>query len=614
MSFRFRPGGMPWGRPQHELILLVLVAITAFAPIYGIGAQDTSRFCLTQSLVHGRLSNDACLSSSFDRARYQGHLYSDKAPGLSVLAVPSLEAVMHEQVQDASGASLRIWLVRILSTGIAFLVLAFLVGRIAEGLAPGFGGIALVAFALGTLVEPLAATAFGHVAAGAFGLVALVLAWRGRFAWAGFAAACAFACDYSAGLVLVVLAGLAVCAGVRPLVRYTFGALPGVAALGAYNWAAFGAPWHFSYAYVDGVFHLDQAGGFFGIGTPHRFALYEMAAGSGGLLVISPVLVASAWGLVLLGRTHRAIAIVCGILTLAFLAVNAGYFLPYGGVSPGPRFLVPGLPFLALGLGPAFARRPRLATVLTAASVVPATALMLLWAQNQPIRGTVWGELARIPVRLGSADFLHALPVTVYGRLGVGREGSALIIGLTALAALAVAVPRRVRSQPVVRSRLVSAIVVVSLYVVVIADVCSGFGYPYGARTNGVAIDPSPLMTTIAASSPQALPGSTVGFDITARSPKGVFADKVLLTIELPSQLQPTGVPASDRGPGCSGTSPIVCDLDFLQSGQSGHVQFQALVTQLNSSQHLTVKAFASTEGNPGTTASATITFGAPTG
>ena len=34
-------------------------------------------------------------------------------------------------------------------------------------------------------------------------------------------------------------------------------------------------------------------------------------------------------------------------MTVAFVLSDAGYFLPYGGNSPGPRFLVPALPFLA---------------------------------------------------------------------------------------------------------------------------------------------------------------------------------------------------------------------------------------------------------------------------
>lgn len=38
----------------------------------------------------------------------------------------------------------------------------------------------------------------------------------------------------------------------------------------------------------------------------------------------------------------------CGAIVLAFVVSNSGYFLPIGGASPGPRFLMPALPFAAV--------------------------------------------------------------------------------------------------------------------------------------------------------------------------------------------------------------------------------------------------------------------------
>ena len=84
---------LPWRRPRYELLLLLLVALAALLPVGPVSPQDQSRLCLTQALVHGNLSNDACLAVSFDRASYGGHLYSDKAPGMSVLELPTSELV-----------------------------------------------------------------------------------------------------------------------------------------------------------------------------------------------------------------------------------------------------------------------------------------------------------------------------------------------------------------------------------------------------------------------------------------------------------------------------------------------------------------------------------------
>ena len=47
----------------------------------------------------------------------------------------------------------------------------------------------------------------------------------------------------------------------------------------------------------------------------------------------------------------------CGAIPLLFLGYNAAYYLPFG-TGPGPRFLVPALPFLALPLALALRSRP----------------------------------------------------------------------------------------------------------------------------------------------------------------------------------------------------------------------------------------------------------------
>ena len=92
--------------------------------------------------------------------------------------------------------------------------------------------------------------------------------------------------------------------------------------------------------------------------------------------------VLAAAGLVLLWRRGlRAEAFACGAVTLLFVLLSVGYFDPYGGDSPGPRFLVPALPFLALGLVDAFARWPRLTALVT---VYSGAAMLLdagLWGQ-----------------------------------------------------------------------------------------------------------------------------------------------------------------------------------------------------------------------------------------
>jgi hypothetical protein len=144
--------------------------------------------------------------------------------------------------------------------------------------------------------------------------------------------------------------------------------------------------------------------------------------GGRGLLLSSPVLALAAVGLVLLWRRRlRAEAGLAAAVVLAFLLVEAGYFLPYGGISPGPRFFVPALPFLALGFPLAF-RRWRLVTyAATVFSVVATTEILLMWARTPP-EGRV------LATRLEGSRLAR----TTWEWLGAGRLTSARIVMVTA--------------------------------------------------------------------------------------------------------------------------------------------------------------------------------------
>jgi hypothetical protein len=436
-----RPSRLPWGRPRFEFVLLVLVACSALSVVYPFGAQDVSRLCLTRALVHGRVSADSCLSTAQDRAEYRGHFYSDKAPGYSFLAVPAALIVgLPAPAQWHKNGDLRLWFVRLTTGGVAFIFCAFLVGRVAEGLQRGTGGAVLVTFGLGTLVSSMAVASFDHVPAAALTFAAFLLAWARRPLSAGLVAGFAVVVEYEAGLVALLIGGYILMAGVRPLARFALGLLPGAMILGAYDWAAFGSPFHLSYRYVANGYTADQEAGFFGIHSPSWNAIRIVVIGSRGLLVASPVLAAAALGLLLLWRRGRqAEAALCAAVTLAFLAIEWGYFDPFGGDAPGPRFFIPALPFVALGLAPAFARLRRTTSILAALSVIASTAVALTWptaVNSGGYRGTVWRGLADLVAHGRSSSLAVWAQKNVLDWADIGRLGSAAIASALALTAL----------------------------------------------------------------------------------------------------------------------------------------------------------------------------------
>src|SRR5579871_6797048 len=84
---------LPWAKPRYELALLALVAFAALSAVCPGDTQEVSRLCLAHSVLHGQLSIAPCGAGTLDHAEYGGRIYSDKAPGLAFLAVPSVWAV-----------------------------------------------------------------------------------------------------------------------------------------------------------------------------------------------------------------------------------------------------------------------------------------------------------------------------------------------------------------------------------------------------------------------------------------------------------------------------------------------------------------------------------------
>jgi hypothetical protein len=420
---------------RSELVVLMLVALSTLSVVELAGPQDRTRYELTRHIVLARtLTVEPTL---FDRAVYGGHSYSDKAPGMSFLATPVFEleriaGVARAPRQWESEGDLSLWGIRVATSGTLFLLTVLLVGRVAEELVRGTGALAAAVYGVCTIAAPLAPTFFEHDAAGFFAFAGFLLVRRARLrpallALAGASLGTAVLFQYAAVLIAVaVLLYAAVVAG-RIAWWILLGALPPALALGAYDWAAFGSPFHLSYKYVANRYTEQQHGGFFGIGVPTFEGLRDALVVHRGLLVFSPVLLGAAVGLWWMAQHgRRAEAVLCGAVALLFLWLDAGYFLPYGGNSPGPRFFAPALPFLVLGIPFAAARLPRSTLALAALSAGLTAADALTWSVRPENDG--WYP------RGGLDDVAK----TVWMWLGPSRTvGAAIVLGF-ALATVAV--------------------------------------------------------------------------------------------------------------------------------------------------------------------------------
>mgnify|MGYP005842674899 CR=1 FL=1 len=107
-----------------------------------------------------------------------------------------------------------------------------------------------------------------------------------------------------------------------------------------YNLMRFGSPWETGYGSEAGAFT-----------TPFYVGLYGFILSPGkSLFIYAPITLAGVVGWFYLRRTQPIVASVILALVLAYLLLYSRYYAWYGGGAWGPRFLVPILPFVTVGV------------------------------------------------------------------------------------------------------------------------------------------------------------------------------------------------------------------------------------------------------------------------
>jgi hypothetical protein len=232
-------------------------------------------------------------------------------------------------------------------------------------------------------VLPFSTLLFAHVLATCLVFASFVLLFRsGRptrlAALAGLAAGLAVACDLPLAVpaVLLFLYAAARAPRVERAAAFAAGGIIGLTPLLAFNAWAFGSPFHLPYS---GAALNPGAGGreltpgqhgFFTLAAPRPRIALELLFSGKGLFVLAPVLTLAVVGAILLYRRRfRAEAVLVAAMLVVELAWNSGrgngdVATALGGWVPGPRFLIPTLPFLAFALAPVVRRLPTTTALL----------------------------------------------------------------------------------------------------------------------------------------------------------------------------------------------------------------------------------------------------------
>lgn len=481
-------------RAELAMFLIVLIACAYFVPRGPSWNADTHVF-LTASIVdRGTLDIDPLARYTGDVAYARGHYYADKAPGLSLLAVPVYAALKmallqgqpYTSVMTADGATGAAFLIRYLLSvvyaAVPTALIALLLYRLCQrrGLAPRWAALVGLTYGLGTLARPFGGQFFSHQLAALLLFAAYYLlhgagsrAGGPKIALAvGALLGMAVITEYPTALIALVLLLYALAGPLRgrgAAALVVAGMIPLLLLGAAYNLAAFGSVVSVGYQHLAGpeVFRAGQSQGLLGVTYPQLDAVWQTTFGPyRGMLFWSPVLLLALPGAVRLlrcGGWRRDIWCVVGIVGLYGL-FSVSYFAWDGGYSPGPRQFLPALPF-AMPLVAEFFRTARrtvaaLGVALSAISIVSWTLVSAAGAlfdprYSVPLTQVVLPRLAGFDVREPGASpglaqvlsaLVHEAPFLTHAQLDnnwgmlVGLPGALQLVPLVVVTA-ALAIP-----------------------------------------------------------------------------------------------------------------------------------------------------------------------------
>jgi hypothetical protein len=392
-----------WRTPEAALFALVF---GAYAYFYQAGGwNQNSRFDLTRALIEDHsLAIDRLARNTGDNAARLDHVFSDKAPGVSLAgAIPYaiVNAIAGSPRPGPRYLAWSSWLSTVFAvscpSALGVVALAYLLAALGLRAGPRLGLAA--AWGLATLAFPYATLYYGHqliasLLIASFALLVRIrrgvdLPSRARLIAVGALGGWAIVVEYPAAMAAIVIGAYAVVT-VRPrhLVWILVGGLGPALVLAWYHTAAFGGPLHLPYDFST---QGNRRQGFFmGIGAPAPGALLSiLITPFRGLFYSAPwLLLAAPGGVLLWRRGGRAETIVCAAIAVLFVWMNASLVDWDGGWAMGPRYIIPCIPFLVVlvagCLMPPVVRASRAARVAIALLVGYSAFLMFAGAAVQP--------------------------------------------------------------------------------------------------------------------------------------------------------------------------------------------------------------------------------------
>jgi hypothetical protein len=366
-------------------ILIAAVYSFPYFPRLRSAMEMPRLFQTVEMFEHRTFALDASLlklqgGSMIDVVRAtNGHLYPNKAPGSSLLAIPGYAALRAfcAILHPGAGPQLSeiMWVCRFTTATVPFLAAALLMWALLRRFASRpVAFAALMATTFGSMMFPTSLLLFSSVGAaasilGAFYLLASKNLREAHVLGAGALCGLAILFDYESVLGIAVVAAMAYYRATRKwrsCLWFVVALAPSIAFLCFYHWKCFGGPFRTGYSELSPEQRPVLLKG------PNEAALYDvLLSPSNGLFTLMPWTLAAlvGGGLGLCSRKHGRLrellvpGIVLAVGVILFTGSISKDLAPrvhIGGWSVGPRYMMIGVPFLGLLFAQVLARARRI--------------------------------------------------------------------------------------------------------------------------------------------------------------------------------------------------------------------------------------------------------------
>jgi hypothetical protein len=365
---------------KEELKLFFTFFVIYSIFVHWVGWNENSRLSLTRAIVEeGKIEIDSYFNTTGDRSYFNGHYYSDKPPGLSLLA-SSFYGILYNILGPGEVGDLiiekfnkaiivtpyfeslevqipKIILVIMLSSlpsALSVVIIYRILGKfkVKERLF-----ISLV-YGFGSLIFPWGTTLFGISLATFLGLLGFHLIYKSENKRNYLIGGVLLGVSILVEHLMIILAFLLIylIKRFKFLKLYIGGLLIGISPLLIYNFSIFNSPFTFTTFYMDRDVWI----------LPHLFSkkptdnmlvmLLILFHPYRSLFLYYPVYILSLISLYVFYKFWRREAIFISLLFSSFIIMNACVASWWGGSSFGLRYILPSTPFLMVPLGVFFGK------------------------------------------------------------------------------------------------------------------------------------------------------------------------------------------------------------------------------------------------------------------